>query len=269
MTSKANNLAAYTSRSSHPYNWKTTPSSGSLADTEAQVFLDILDLHQGPGVYLVLAPSGEARQRLMARWQDLAQTRGYQVVTVPYTSQSRAQDLLTLVDQTQERDVIFVDLDDELSWATANPTDLWPDLAAPRSQQARQSLQSLNLARERLRRLPVPLFFWMSPEVLQAFALYAADLFAVRSGLLEVQDIQDSSPARATTTNITYFEPKSLLSTRLARYLRPRKERRPRLLKALRTLIRYASDLFTARSDHLLDVQDSSPDQAQATSYEY
>jgi len=159
------------SRIPRAHEQKPALPSNSLADA-TQVFQDILDLHQGPGVYLVLALSGEARQRLMARWQDLA---------------------------------------------------------APRSQQARQSLQSLNLARERLRQLPAPLFFWMSPEVLRAFARYAADLFAVRSGLL---DVLGSPPARAraTASDIERPEPKIPWLTHYGHLSREEREGRLRLL---------------------------------------
>ncbi len=195
------------------------------AEAAEQAFLEILDVNQGPGVYVVLAPSGESRAQRMAHWTELAQARGHRVLTVNYTPQSRAPDLLALAGELPERGVVFVDLDDQLGWAVAESTGL-ADLDE-RIQQARRSLQSLNLARERLRRLPVPLFFWMSPEVLRAFALYAADLFAVRSGLLEVLE----PPPEAPWTDLVQVALKTPWPSRYAHLPREELEGRLRLLQ--------------------------------------
>ncbi len=160
------------------------PAASKPSAPGLEAFLEILTLHQGPGIYFVLAPSGTERQRLMAQWAHQAQQQGYEVLTLSYTPTSPIQDLLAQARPAQGQRIFFVDLSDELSWATAEAAALpeWKEHA----RQARQSLQSLNLARERLRRLDAPLFFWMSPEVLPAFARFAADLFAVRSGVLDL-----------------------------------------------------------------------------------
>ncbi len=161
--------------------------------TGFKTFLEILAVHQGPGIYVVLAPSGAERRGIMEEWAQAAKKRGYKVFIIPYTPTSQARDILARAQQTPGPYLFFVDMSDEFGWAAAAVASLpgWEQ----RARQARQSLQSLNLARERLRRLDAPLFFWMSPEVLPAFARFAADLFAVRSAVLDL--LLPSSAVRA------------------------------------------------------------------------
>jgi tetratricopeptide (TPR) repeat protein len=63
-----------------------------------------------------------------------------------------------------------------------------------RVEQVRRALRALNLQRERLSRLDVPLVFWLSQNALGQVTQYAADIFAARSGIFFFE-----APLRAPT----------------------------------------------------------------------
>ena len=146
-----------------------------------------LDLTDGAAVFFVLVPPGEARKRWQARLRRLL--AGRPVVEVPMSPErplrvEEVQPRLEILRARGARPVLFVDVD------ALDLADL--DLSfsgglAERIERARRVLQSLNLKREALARLEVPVVFWMPSTALRAFALWAADLFSVKSGVFDLE----------------------------------------------------------------------------------
>jgi tetratricopeptide (TPR) repeat protein len=72
---------------------------------------------------------------------------------------------------------------------------------------ARRALQSLNLQREQLATLGIPLLFWVSAQALGQIAQRAADLFAARSGIFDLRTFWPPEPfPREGLLDIVYLE---------------------------------------------------------------
>jgi tetratricopeptide (TPR) repeat protein len=61
------------------------------------------------------------------------------------------------------------------------------------AEQARRVLQDLNLKREALERLDAPILFWVTPLELRAFSVWAADLFAARTAIIDLERLRPTA----------------------------------------------------------------------------
>jgi len=58
---------------------------------------------------------------------------------------------------------------------------------------AQRVLQDLNFKREALERLDVPILFWVTPPELRAFSVWAADPFAIRTAIIDLERLRPTA----------------------------------------------------------------------------
>ena len=145
-----------------------------------------LELNQGAAVFFAVTPPGEARAYWMRRLREALPHRSVMEVVVSPQQPLLLEELKARLSALPIREappVLFIDTRG-LEWAEVDASGLsaLDDEAA----QARRVLQALNLQREALAKLEMPIVFWVTPEALRAFSRWAADLFAVNSGVFEL-----------------------------------------------------------------------------------
>ena len=161
-----------------------------------ELFEEALKMDKSGGIYIVLIPAGTVRERAWHRWKQKAQSLGREVLEYALTPAEPfpVADLLQKA-RRYKHPVVFVDVDEGLFWAELEDASVSDSTSLKEKvTSARRVLQHLNGHRERLSELQAPLFFWLSPSVLPAFSRYAADLFAIRTAVLDLTSLLQVQP---------------------------------------------------------------------------
>jgi len=146
-----------------------------------------LTLADGTAVFFALAPPGEGRNQTKERLRRALEGRP---VVETQLSPEKPLDLeaprerLDGLQKQDTRPVLFVETE---GLDLADPEVFIQGALAERIERARRVLQHLNLKREALAELNVPIVFWVTPATLRAFSIWAADLFSANSGVFDFE----------------------------------------------------------------------------------
>jgi hypothetical protein len=167
------------------------------AAREEEQLQEALSMSTGASVFFIVTPPGEGKKREMERLSRLLS--GWHILAVrlspeqPLDPEVLRGQLRAL--QGDRRPMIWVEVEG-LGIAEAEPAR--SDVA----EQARRVLQDLNLKREALERLDAPILFWVTPPELRAFSVWAADLFAARTAIIDLERLR---PTAEKTLRIEMF----------------------------------------------------------------
>jgi tetratricopeptide (TPR) repeat protein len=158
---------------------------------------EALSMSTGASVFFIVTPPGEGKKREMERLSRLLS--GWHILAVrlspeqPLDPEALRGQLRAL--QGDRRPMIWVEVEG-LGIAEAEPA------RSAVAEQARRVLQDLNLKREALERLDAPILFWVTPPELRAFSVWAADLFAARTAIIDLERLR---PTAEKTLRIEMF----------------------------------------------------------------
>jgi len=158
------------------------------AAREEEQLQEALSMSTGDSVFFIVTPPGEGKKREMERLSRLLS--GWHILAVrlspeqPLDPEALRGQLRAL--QGDRRPMIWVEVQG-LGVAEAEPAR--SDVA----EQARRVLQDLNLKREALERLDAPILFWVTPPELRAFSVWAADLFAARTAIIDLEPLRPTA----------------------------------------------------------------------------
>ncbi|RMF36287.1 MAG: hypothetical protein D6759_03740, partial [Chloroflexi bacterium] len=154
---------------------------------------DALDLLEGSGFLFAVCPEGALRDRLMAQVGEHLEANGRRLIEVPFSPEE--PDLAGQLEARLPPDspspppVVFVQV---------------TGLPGADEERAARTLRTLNLQRERLARLELPIVFWLERSALGQLMEQAADLFAARSGIFTLEpprrEAMAPSPVRTRVT---------------------------------------------------------------------
>jgi len=133
---------------------------------------DALDLLEGSGFLFAVCREGALRDRLMDQVREHLEADGRRLVVVPFSP--RQPDLAGQLEARLPSDA-----------SSPPPVVFVRVVGLPGDDEARaaRALRTLNLQRERLARLELPIVFWLEQSALGRLMEHAADLFAARSGI--------------------------------------------------------------------------------------
>ena len=162
-------------------NVKTTAS--------AELLNTALQLAEGAAIFFVVTPSGKECFQLKEKLRRTLS--GRPVIEVEVTP-DKPLDLgglrkqLESLKKESKFPIIFIDTQ---GLEVADLEVAIQGALAKRIKKARKILQDLNLKREALAELEIPIVFWVTPSVLRAFSIWAADLFSANSGVFHYYEI--------------------------------------------------------------------------------
>ncbi|GIX47651.1 MAG: hypothetical protein KatS3mg131_1862 [Candidatus Tectimicrobiota bacterium] len=146
-----------------------------------------LDLAEGAALFFVVtSPSREGVLQKKALYELLASRPIIEVRISPERplALEAVQNRLSALLEQGARPVVLVEAEDlDLADVELSIQGAW----AERVRWAQRVLQDLNLKREALARLGVPVLFLVTPATFRAFSVWAADLFSANSGVFELE----------------------------------------------------------------------------------
>jgi tetratricopeptide (TPR) repeat protein len=175
--------------------------------TDRELLEEALSLSRGAAFFFILCDEGSLREWQMQRLREALEAWGRSVRVVrldPETPHLFSALASLPIDSSS---VVFVDVRG-IELARLDPAN-YPEEMGLHQQalNARRALQSLNLQREQLATLGIPLLFWVSAQALGQIAQRAADLFAARSGIFDLRTFWSPEPfPREGLLDIVYLE---------------------------------------------------------------
>ena len=150
--------------------------------TDWEFLEEALSISQGTAFYFVLCDEGALREGQMQRLRKTLESQGRSVQVVRFDPESPHLSSRLASLPSDSPLVVFVDVRGiELAHQG------YAEALGQQALNARQALQSLNLQREQLGKLDIPLLFWVSAQAMGQIAQQAADLFAAKSGIFDLR----------------------------------------------------------------------------------
>jgi tetratricopeptide (TPR) repeat protein len=175
--------------------------------TDRELLEEALSLSRGAAFFFILCDEGSLREWQMQRLREALEAWGRSVRVVRFDPETPHLFSALASLPIDSSSVVFVDVRG-IELARLDPAN-YPEEMGLHQQalNARRALQSLNLQREQLATLGIPLLFWVSAQALGQIAQRAADLFAARSGIFDLRTFWSPEPfPREGLLDIVYLE---------------------------------------------------------------
>jgi tetratricopeptide (TPR) repeat protein len=170
----------------------TEPFPGEDIGLELGLLCDALDLLTGSAFLFAVCEEGPLRERLVEQVRDHLEAEGQRgLISVEFSpdkpdlagqlASRLSTDAISNESNASLIPVVFVSIRGmaDAGMNVANLAEDQPDRL--RVEQSRRAWRSLNIRRERLSHLNVPLVFWLNQNALGQLMQHAADVFAARS----------------------------------------------------------------------------------------
>jgi tetratricopeptide (TPR) repeat protein len=161
---------------------------------DLEMLCETLNLSKSAAFLFAVSESGPMRQQLMRQVQGYLLAQGRNVLEVrlsPYKTDilPEQKDISEQINKKSPQ-IVFVQMQGFEDAGMMSPSLPQDSSLRIRSENARRALQLLNMQRERLASLGLPVVFWLNSSTMAQVVQHAADLFAARSGIFYLLEWQ-------------------------------------------------------------------------------
>ena len=161
---------------------------------DLEMLCETLNLSESAAFLFAVSESGPMQQQLMRQVQGYLLAQGRNVLEVRLSPDKT--DILPEQNDISEQinknslQIVFVQMQGFEDAGMMSPSLPQDSSLRIRSQNAQRALQHLNMQRERLVSLGLPVVFWLNSSTMAQVVQHAADLFAARSGIFYLLELQ-------------------------------------------------------------------------------
>ena len=161
---------------------------------DLEMLCETLNLSKSAAFLFAVSESGPMQQQLMRQVQGylLAQERKVLEVRLSPDQTDIMPEEKDISEQINKKSppIVFVEMKGFEDAGMMSPSLPQDSSLRMRSENARMALQRLNMQRERLVHLGLPVVFWLNSSTMSQVVQHAADLFAARSGIFYLPELQ-------------------------------------------------------------------------------
>jgi tetratricopeptide (TPR) repeat protein len=178
---------------------------------DLEMLCETLNLSKSAAFLFAVSESGPMQQQLMRQVQGYLLAQGRNVLEVRLSPDKT--DVLPEQNGISEQinknspQIVFVQMQGFEDAGMMSPSLPQDSSLRIRSENARRALQLLNMQRERLVGLGLPVVFWLNSSTMAQVVQHAADLFAARSGIFYLLELQPMARNEVLMAEATIMQP--------------------------------------------------------------
>ncbi|MDD2756291.1 MAG: tetratricopeptide repeat protein, partial [Methanothrix sp.] len=178
---------------------------------DLEMLCETLNLSKSAAFLFAVSESGPMQQQLMRRVQGYLLAQGRKVLEVRLSpdqtdNMPEQKDISEQINKNSPQ-VVFVQMQGFEDAGMMFPSLLQDSSLRIRSQNAQRALQHLNMQREQLVHLGLPVVFWLNSSTMAQVVQHAADLFAARSGIFYLLELQPRAGDEILMAQATIMQP--------------------------------------------------------------
>jgi len=178
---------------------------------DLEMLCETLNLSNSAAFLFAVSESGPMQQQLMRQVQGYLLAQGRKVLEVRLSpdqtdNMPEQKDISEQINKNSPQ-VVFVQMQGFEDAGMMSPSLAQDSSLRIRSQNAQRALQHLNMQRERLVSLGLPVVFWLNSSTMAQVVQHAADLFAARSGIFYLLELQPRARDEVLMAQATIMQP--------------------------------------------------------------